>query len=221
VRGDRAALAGVAKVQWALDGTVVREDPQAPFEWKGPSGSDKNMPAGDHTITVTVVPATGEPASTSFALTATDCQPASFVADIPRRTGPATLTWDAALESAVGEPLTGVTGLATKNIRVSLPAALRGRSIGTLRVTSPGATKTYTLRGRGVALSHGRLKVRFVPNDKSFLNVTGLPAGTQAVSVKLEPGVIGLRSPRQPYRVGGGLAAASGSVALYTGGSYV
>ncbi|MCW2994679.1 MAG: hypothetical protein JWQ18_2174 [Conexibacter sp.] len=43
--------AGVAKVTWSLDGTVVREDPTAPYEWKGLSGSSKRMPAGDHTIT--------------------------------------------------------------------------------------------------------------------------------------------------------------------------
>ena len=85
VRGDAA---GVAKVTWAMDGKVVREDPKAPFEWKGLSGSSTRMPLGDHTITVTVVPASGTPASTDFALTATDCQPATFNAEVPSGAGP-------------------------------------------------------------------------------------------------------------------------------------
>jgi hypothetical protein len=223
VRGPAAALATVAKVQWALDGTVVREDPRAPFEWKGPSDSSRRMPAGDHTITVTVVPQSGEPASTSFALTATDCQQATFWAELPRRSGPASLDWDAAFESADGEPLTGVAAVATKNVRVGLPARLRNRKIGTLRITGSGGrqTRTYTLRGRGVALSKGRLRVRFVPGDRSFLNIGGLPAGTHAVSVKLVPGVASVRSPTRSFLVGGTLIAASGSVSLTTGGMYV
>jgi hypothetical protein len=39
--------------------------------------------------------------------------------------------------------------------------------------------------------------------------------------VTFPPGVVAVRSPRQPYLVGGGLTAASGTVALFTGGSYV
>src|SRR4051794_36723999 len=41
VRGPAGRLAGVAKVQWALDGAVVREDDKAPFEWKALSASSK------------------------------------------------------------------------------------------------------------------------------------------------------------------------------------
>src|SRR3954449_10948203 len=39
VGGPSGDLSKVAKVTWALDGKVVREDPKAPFEWKGVSGS--------------------------------------------------------------------------------------------------------------------------------------------------------------------------------------
>jgi hypothetical protein len=213
VRGDAA---GVAKVQWSLDGTVVREDPTAPYEWKGVSGSSTRMPAGDHTITVTVVPVSGTPASTSFALTATDCQNATFDVEVAQRRGPAILSWTSAFE-AQGEPLTGVAAVATKNVAVSLPASLRGRAIGTLGIGS----KSYTLKGAATALSRGKLKVSLTPGAKTFLKVSGLPAGAQGVTVKLKAGVLALRSPTQGYRVSGALTAASGTVSgLLSGGSY-
>ena len=215
VRGDAA---GVAKVQWSLDGKVVREDPTAPYEWKGLSGSSKRMPAGDHTITVTVVPSTGTPASTDFALTASDCQPATFNAEVASRRGPATLAWASAFESSDGEPLSAVSATATKNVAAALPASLRGRAIGTLRVGS----KRYTLKGAGVALSRGKLKVSLTPGAKRFLKVSGLPAGAQSVTVSFKPGILQLRSPRQSYRLSGSLTAASGTVSgLLTGGTYV
>src|SRR5690242_17673878 len=59
VRGSSDDLAQVASVSWALDGKVVRTDPSLPFQWSGQSGSSKRMPAGDHTITVTVTPKSG------------------------------------------------------------------------------------------------------------------------------------------------------------------
>jgi hypothetical protein len=213
----RGAATGVAKVTWAMDGKVVREDPKAPFEWKGLSGSSTRMPLGDHTITVTVVPAAGSPASTDFALTATDCQPATFNAEVAKRRGPATLSWASAFE-ADGEPLTGVAVTATKNVTASLPASLRGRTIGTLQIGS----KAYTLKGAKAALSHGKLKVSFAPGAKRFLKVSGLPAKAQRVTIKLKPGVLKLSSPTKSYRLSGSLTAASGTVGgLLTGGTYV
>src|SRR5690242_11119382 len=71
--GLRGDVPQVQKAQWALDGTVMRTDDKAPFEWKGLSSSDKKMPAGEHTITVTAFTAAGQ-ASTDFKVTATDCQ---------------------------------------------------------------------------------------------------------------------------------------------------
>jgi hypothetical protein len=213
----RGATAGVAKVTWALDGKIVREDPRAPFEWKGLSGSSTRMPLGDHTITVTVVPAAGTPASTDFALTATDCQPATFNAEVAQRRGPATLTWESAFESS-GEPLTGVAVTNTKNVTASLPASLRGRAIGTLRISS----RSYTLKGARTALSRGKFKVSFTPGAKRFLNVTGLPSKVQQVTITLKPGVLKLSSPAKSFRLSGSLTAASGTVGgLLTGGTYV
>ncbi|MES1193881.1 MAG: hypothetical protein ABUM26_06110, partial [Solirubrobacterales bacterium] len=205
------------KVTWAMDGKVVREDPRAPFEWKGLSGSSTRMPVGDHTITVTVVPTSGTPASTDFALTATDCQPATFNAEVAKLRGPASLVWASAFESS-GEPLTGVAATATKNVTASLPPSLRGRAIGTLQIGS----KSYTLKGAKTALSRGKLKVSFAPGAKRFLKVSGLPAKTQQVTVKLKPGVLKLTSPTKSFRLSGALTAASGTVSgLLTGGTYV
>jgi hypothetical protein len=213
----RGAATGVAKVTWALDGKIVREDPTAPFAWKGLSGSSTRMPLGDHTITVTVVPSIGTPASTEFALTATDCQPVTFNAEVAQRRGPASLVWASAFESS-GEPLTGVAATATKNVTASLPASLRGRAIGTLRIGS----KSYALKGAKTALSRGKLKVTYTPGAKSFLKVAGLPAKTQGVTIKLKPGLLKLSSPSRSFRLSGSLTAASGTVSgLLTGGTYV
>jgi hypothetical protein len=214
VRGETA---GVAKVTWAMDGKVVREDPRAPFEWKGLSGSSTRMPLGDHTITVTVVPASGTPASTDFALTATDCQPATFNAEVAKRRGPATLVWESAFESS-GEPLTGVAVTSTKNVSASLPASLRGRAIGTLRISS----RSYTLKGAKTALSHGKFTVSFTPGAQRFLKVSGLPSKVQQVTITLKPGVLQLRSPAKSFQLSGSLTAPSGTVGgLLTGGTYV
>ena len=215
VRGSAASLASVAKVQWALDGAVVREDPTAPFEWKGVSGSSKRMPVGDHTITVTVTPKTGATAATQFALTATDCQNATFLPEVPQRRGTATLDFASAFESD-GEPLTGVAAIATKNVAAALPSALRGRAIGTIRINS----KSYTLKGARTALTRGKLKVSLAPGAKTFLKVSGLPAGTQRVHVTFKPGILRLRSATLPFRVTGQLSAASGTVKLSAGGVY-
>ncbi|WCB96993.1 hypothetical protein DSM104299_05763 [Baekduia alba] len=215
VRGSAAALAGVAKVQWALDGTVVREDPTAPFEWKGVSGSSKRMPVGDHTITVTVTPKAGAPASTQFALTATDCQNATFYPEIPQKRGAASLDFGSAFE-ADGEPLDAVSANAAKNVVAAIPSALRGRAIGTLEV----GKKTYTLKGARTALSRGKLKVSLVPGAKTFLKVSGLPAGTQTVHVAFKPGILRLRSAKLPFLVKGTLTAGSRHVSLSAGGVY-
>ena len=143
VRGPAADLANAAKVTWTMDGVVVREDPTAPFEWKGVSGSSKRMPAGDHTVVVTVTPKAGDPASVTFPPTATDCQNVDFGAEVPKKTGPATLSWASAFESDNGEPLRSVAAIGTANVTATLPGRLRGRKVGTLRV----GRKTYTLKG--------------------------------------------------------------------------
>jgi hypothetical protein len=66
------------------------------------------------------------------------------------------------------------------------------------------------------------LKVSFAPGAKRFLKVSGLPAKTQGVTVKLKPGLLKLSSPTKSYRLSGSLTAASGTVSgLLTGGTYV
>jgi hypothetical protein len=218
VRGTDQDKAEVAKISWALDGKVVREDPTAPFQWSGLSGSTK-MPAGDHTITVTASLKDGGTSSVDFPLTATDCQPVTFGAEVPKTAAPARFDWDAAFENFDGEPLRGVSATATQNIAAALPARLRGGRIGTLSIAG-AHPKSYALRGAATALAKGALKVRLVPGAKTFLKITGLPAGTQSVHVKLVPGVVALRNNKGAFRVTGGFTAASGSVTAVAGGRY-
>jgi hypothetical protein len=191
------APSGVAAVTWALDGTVVRTDPKPPYEWKGLSGSDRRMPAGDHQITVSVAPVGGGAAvSTSFALTATDCQPATAFASIdeslagPRhRTSGSQLDASSSFESGAGPTMTSVvfsgTGFATR-----VPASSRGRDAGTLTIGSGGRTagRSYRLRVPRTGttlLRRGGLRVVLHPAARRFLTVTGLPDGVRALSVRL------------------------------------
>jgi hypothetical protein len=130
VRGPRAALDGVARVMWALDGVTRRVDDRGPsFEWIGSSSS--GMPAGDHNVTVTVVPTSGPPVSVEFGLTATDCRYVDFQAFPPRRPGRGTteLLWDSAWESDDGVSLSDVAARAERNIVSALPAGLRGERL--------------------------------------------------------------------------------------------
>jgi hypothetical protein len=223
VRGSADALAQVANVTWALDGTAVRTDPTLPFQWSGQSGSSKRMPAGDHTITVTVTPkGGGAPATTSFALTATDCQNAGFFSEVPRSSGPSSFSFQSAVERGGGPDLDAVTVTGTSNVKASLPRALRSRRIGTLKLFGDsGATKTYTLKGASTALSRNGLVVRFAPGAKRFLRVTGLPAGTKNVDLSLVRGLTRLSPRHRSYRVTGTLTAGDASVKVVNGGSYV
>jgi hypothetical protein len=224
VRGADADLANVASVSWALDGTVVRTDPRAPFEWKGQSGSSRRMPAGDHTIAVNVTPTGGGPvATTSFALGATDCQPAGFTAFLPRGRGASSFTFEAAIEGAKAPDLSGVSLTRAANVAVALPRSLRGRKIGTLKVLDAnGRTlKTYTLKGTRTALSRGDVRARFVPGAQEFLRVDGLPAGAHTIDLRLVSGVVGLRTIRRPFRVTGTVRGDGTAARITTGGRYV
>lgn len=222
VRGAAADLANVASVSWALDGTVVRTDPTLPFQWSGQSGSSKRMPAGDHTITVTVTPKSGGAASTSFKLTATDCQPAGFFAEVPKTRGPSTFGFESAIERGGGRDLDSVAITATTNVKASLPRAKRGKAIGSLALVGEnGRTiKTYTLKGAATALKRDGVTARFTPGAKRFLRITGLPSGVKVVNVKLTSGITALRSPRGPFRVTGTLTAGYATASVVTGGSY-
>jgi hypothetical protein len=223
VRGSSADLANVASASWALDGVVKRTDDTLPFQWSAQSGSSKRMPAGDHTITVTVTPkGGGASASTSFALTATDCQPAGFLSEVPKTQGLSTFTWQSAIERGGGPDLDRVGVTASSNVKVSLPRALRGRRVGALVLSddSGRATKTYTLKGGATLLKRGALTVRLVPGSRRFLTVTGLPAGVTIASVHFVRGITGLRTPRKPFRVTGTVYADGTHVSVTGGGSY-
>jgi hypothetical protein len=222
VRGPAAELANVASVSWALDGKVVRTDPTLPFQWSAQSGSSKRMPAGDHQITVTVTPKSGTPASTSFALTATDCQPAGFLAEVPKTRGASTFSFQSAIERGGGVDLDGVSLTTASNVKVALPRAKRGKAIGsiTLVAGNVNTAKTYTLKGAATALKRGGMTVRFTTGAKRFLRVTGLPAGTKNVTVKLSSGITAVRSAKQAFTVTGTLTAGSAHATIQSGGRY-
>jgi hypothetical protein len=191
------APGGVAEVTWALDGTVVRTDPKPPYEWKGVSGSNRRMPVGDHQITVSVAPAGGgTPAATTFAITATDCQPATAFASIDESlgggahpVGGSQLDASSSFESADGPTMTSVAfsgaGFATR-----VPRSSRGHDAGTLTVSGGdrGAGKSYRLRvprSGTTLLRRGSLRVVLHPGAKRFLTLAGLPDGIRSTSVRL------------------------------------
>jgi hypothetical protein len=195
--GNLGAPGGVAEATWALDGTVVRTDPKPPYEWKGVSGSNRRMPAGDHQISVSVAPAGGGVAvTTSFAITATDCQPATAFASIDESlgggahpVGGSQLDATSSFESATGPTMTSVafsgSGFATR-----VPRSSRVHAAGTLTISGGdrGAGRSYALRvprSGATLLRRGALRVVLHPGAKRFLTVTGLPAGIRSASVRL------------------------------------
>jgi hypothetical protein len=229
VRGSAADLANIASVTWALDGVVKRTDTTAPFQWAAQSGSSKRMPAGDHTITVTVTPkgggggGVGGSGSTSFALTATDCQPAGFFPEVPKARGASFYNFQSAIERGGGPDLDGVAVTDSTNVKATLPRALRGKRIGTLTLLgdNDNKLKTYTLKGSTTALSRDGLRVRLAPGARGFLRVTGLPAGVEQVQVRLVSGIAALRTARKPFRVTGTVYAGDAHASVTGGGSYV
>jgi hypothetical protein len=187
---------GIAEVTWSLDGKVVRTDPKPPYEWKALSGSDRRMPAGDHQITVSVTPAGGGAAvSTTFAITATDCQPATAFVSIDESLGggrhPAggsQLDAGSSFESSEGPTMTSLrftgAGFSTR-----IPGATRGRGAGTLTLSNGGRSdRSYPLRvpRRGSTLLHrGSLRVTLHPGARRFLTVSGMPDFTRTASIRL------------------------------------
>lgn len=188
---------GIAQATWALDGKVVRTDAKAPYEWKGLSSSDRRMPAGDHKITVAVTPSGGgAPVSTTFALTATDCQPAFANVFFERKT--VTLDAASAFEGGDGPPMRGVDFLG-RGLVARIPAATRGRVAGKLTVDG---RSTYTLRipRRGsTLLSRGPFRVVLHPGAKRFLTIRGLIGGTVEANLRLTGAgakLIAIKRPR-------------------------
>jgi hypothetical protein len=182
---------GVAQVTWALDGSVVRTDPTAPFEWKGVSGSSRRMPAGDHQLTVSVTPSGGgAPVSTTFAFTATDCQPAGTFANLDVNLpgssnvhGSELDAWSA-FEADDGPTISSVSFL-EDGVRARIPSAARGRAAGTLKTDSGRTYHLRVPRAGTTLLSHGKLSVVLHPGAKRFITVRGLPAGVHTIMLRL------------------------------------
>ena len=231
------APGGVAEVTWALDGTVVRADPKPAYEWRGVSGSNRRMPAGDHQITVSVAPVGGgTPATTTFAITATDCQPATAFASIDeslgggkRPVGGSQLDASSSFEAAEGPTMTSVafsgTGFATR-----VPRSSRGHDAGTLTVSGGdrGAGRSYRLRvprSGTTLLRRGSLRVTLHPGARRFLTVTALPDGIRSVSVRLVGrGARGLFAKRSSggrcrYSTTAAIAGPEGRVVVFGGTS--
>lgn len=232
---------GVASVTWSLDGELKRTDATAPFEWKGVSGSNSRMPAGDHEVSVAVTPAGGgAPVLTSFALTATDCPPASTFNEIGLSPGIAgSRLYAASAGNSTSGPTFNAVTFGGQGVTARIPAAARGLRAGQLVYSSGnaidargaakgGARHTLALRvpRAGTTLdSHGAIRVVLHPGAKSFLTVTGLPAGTREVQVRLQ-GAGGARllsarrvSPKQcRYSTTARLSGPDGAITLNGGG---
>jgi hypothetical protein len=182
---------GIAQVSWALDGTVVRTDPTAPYEWKALSGSSKRMPAGDHQIAVSVTPTGGgAPVSTTFALTATDCQPAGTFANLDiNLPGPTSAfgseldAWSA-FESDDGPTMRSVAFLGT-GVHARIPRAARGRAAGTLKTDTGRTYQLRVPRSGSTLLSRGKLRVVLHAGARRLLTVSGLPSGVHTVTLRL------------------------------------
>jgi hypothetical protein len=154
------------------------------------------MPAGEHHITVAVTPASGGSAvSTTFAITATDCQPATAFVSIDESlgggkhpVGGSQLDASSSFESSEGPTMTSLrftgSGFATR-----LPSATRGHDAGTLTLSNGGRSeRSYRLRvpRTGSTLLHrGSLRVTLRPGAKRFLTVSGMPDFTRTASVRL------------------------------------
>jgi hypothetical protein len=194
VSGTPAALAKVARVDWRLDGDLKRSDDRRPFTWFGLSSAKTRIAPGDHVVSVTVFSAAGLTASTEFALGATGCQPAEFGAALADPANPKSGTqmwWLASFEGpATAPPLRSVEALAHTNVAASLPASVRGRAVGTLKIrpANSAVERRYVLRAprHGTTLlRRGALRVVLQPGAKRMLIITGLPALTRDVHVDL------------------------------------
>jgi hypothetical protein len=232
------APGGVAEVSWALDGKVVRTDPKPPYEWKGLSGSSRRMPVGDHQISVSVAPVGGgTAATTTFAITATDCQPATAFVSIDESlgggrhpVGGSQLDASSSFESDAGPTMSSV-GFAGIGFSTRIPSSTGGRQAGTLTIGSGDRTATHSYRlkipRRGsTLLRRGGLRVVLHPGARRFLTVTGLPGGIRSTSVRLVGGgarglfVKHARRNRCRYSTTAEIAGPQGKVTVSGGTSF-
>ena len=227
VRGSEADFDRIARVEWALDGRTVRVDPTPNFTWAGVSGSGR-IPAGSHTVRVTVVFAAGPAQSVEFPLTATDCRPAGFSAFPPvgADLNPPRFVWSAeAEESGTAPDLDRVDALAAAGVVTALPAGVRGRVAGQLRLFRAKAVHPFRVvalrvpRHGATLARRGALRVTLTPGltrcCRRFLEVRGLPKGTKRVDLELTGAgrqLVRVSARARRYSVLGRLTAGSTTV---------
>jgi hypothetical protein len=172
----------VDHVEWRLDGGALAGNRGGAYSLLLQS---TKLQAGAHSLSAHVVLRDGSAVDKATDLNVTDCQRASFSADVLGRSG-------ASLAVGSGGPALRSLGFTVvKGVRTRLP---RGRVVGSLAFfdgTFPfraQAPKPLTLRGPrrgGVLLRQGSLKVTARPGQRDFLIVTGLPANTRGVRIAL------------------------------------
>ena len=224
---DRRRL--IDHVEWLYDGdaATLRKNRGGAYALQLPS---TRFTAGSHKLTAHVVLRGGSSVDKTIPISATDCQPVSFFADIAVNRGRRARTL---LRVGSGGPeLRSVSFTALRALRASAPAADRGRSVGTLsffdgtfpyRATRP---KSYTLRlprapGRtAVLLKRGSLRVTLRPGARRVLDVTGLPARTTGVELRLARGVIAPPHACPVHsEIGASVIAVRGGAAAVRGGT--
>lgn len=231
VTGTREALAGVRQVTFAVDGTVKHVDPTARFGYTWGDGYvGEVIGRGEHTITATLTLRSGVTASVSFPESVTGCRFVEFTWFPPSSptTGTSELIWSSGRGSDTGPVLTAVSARAVQNVVTALPGAVRGRRVGRMTITRPGAgDQTFTLRAprRGTVLLSGSGAPRVVlrPGRTEFLTITGLPSVTAQVDLVLAPPGTRLIRAADPCHMAlarGVMRDTAGAVATDTSGGY-
>ena len=224
---DRPKL--IDHVEWLYDGdpSTLRNNRGGAYALQLPS---TRFTAGSHKLTAHVVLRGGSSVDKTIPVSATDCQPVSFFGDIAVNKGRRARTL---LRVGSGGPdLRSVSFTAVKSLRASAPAAQRGRAVGTLSFfngTFPyraSAPKALTLRlpraprRTAVLLRRGKLRVTLRPGARRMLDVTGLPARTTGVAVRLNAGIVAPpRGCPVHSEVGARVVAVRGGAAAVLGGT--
>src|SRR3954470_7926775 len=226
-RGDRARL--IDHVEWLYDGDArtLRNNRGGAYALQLPS---TRFTAGSHKLTAHVVLKGGSTVDKTIPISATDCQPVTFFADLEVNKGRRARTL---LRVGSGGPdLRSVSFIALRSLRATAPAAARGRAVGTLsfvdgtfpyRAAPPKALTLHLPRRPGrtaVLLRRGKLRVTLRPRARRMLDVTGLPAQTTGIELRLARGVIAPpRGCPVQSRIAATVVAVRGGTAAVRGGS--
>jgi len=186
VYASAADGARVASVQWALDGQ--------PNKWKRGSARDSylfasfHLTGGAHVIDVTITPRSGSPVTGHIRFTATGCRPMSFAANADHSKAPGHQPFAFWVYS--GSALMRRIQIGSAGARVSTAAALRGKTVGELRLgTAPNSPLALRLPTRWsdphaiTLLRRGTLRVVLDPSRRRILTITGMPASMTNISL--------------------------------------